>query len=380
MIRIGAAIMHHPRRADRLPGLIRGCAPLTPAVVTDPDPTGRPSPLRTAKRAWSRIEPGATHHLVLQDDVRPVPGFAAQLQEAVRHRPAHGVSLFCLWHTPHNSYLVRRAAVAGASYAPLSLDEWTPTQGFVLPVPIARELAEHLAGIPDEVQDDDEMIVIFCRERGIPVVATVPHLMDHGHERSLVGGHLNGLRAAVLAPGHPWQPPASRPALPSGPGLPPEQSDLPSRHTDPPRGSPDPATDPDLPPGHYAVELAGSVCSIRPMHGDAVEHQFPWYWYDACPLTGLDPEAILDAAVPHLPAAPPPVLTEVWAAGYLIAADVARHRPGLRNPGPLTAAALESWIDQGLAPEDRALRTTCLRLAMTAVHQALRDARRTSVP
>jgi hypothetical protein len=351
MIKIGAAIMHHPRRAERIPGLVRACAPLVPAVVTDPDPDGRPSPLRTAKRAWARIDPDATHHLVLQDDVRPAPGFAAQLREAVARRPSHGVSLFCLWHTPHNSYLVRRAAVAGASYAPLSPREWTPTQGFVLPVRHARDLADHLAGIPDEVQDDDEVIVIFCREQGIPVVATVPHLMDSGHERSLVAGHINGLHAAVYTPGRAWS--ATRVSA----GL-------------------------ELPPGAYAVDLHGSVCSVRPMRGDPVEHQFPWYWYDAGPLTGLDPDAVLEAGAPHLsrlPARLLPTMTEVWAAGYLLGADVGALLPALADCGPLTSAALRSWIDQGLAEEDRrlgeTLRSDCVRLAMTAVREGLRNRR-----
>ncbi|SNS43328.1 hypothetical protein [Actinomadura mexicana] len=346
MIKISAAIMHHPRRAERIPSLVRACAPLVPAVVPDPEPDGRPSPLRTAKRAWAAIGGDATHHLVLQDDVRPAPGFAAQMREAVGRRPSHGVALFCLWHTPHNSYLVRRAAVAGAAYAPLSLHEWTPTQGFVLPVEHAHALADYLAGIPDEVQDDDEMVVVFCRERGIPVVATVPHLMDHGHAESLVEGHHDGLRATVFTPGRRW-PAGQRTA-----------------------GG-------DLPPGTFTVALEDSVCSIRLMHGDPVEHQFSWYWYDACPLAGVDPEEVLDAGAPHLsglPARRLPAMTEVWAACYLLGLDVRRSAPAAAGCGPLTPVAIASWIDQGLSRRDHgALRDAALRLALTAVRQGMRE-------
>ncbi|WP_067460401.1 hypothetical protein [Actinomadura macra] len=344
MIRISAAIMHHPRRAHRIPSLLRACAPLAPTVVPDPEPEGKPSPLRTAKRAWAAIDDDATHHLVLQDDVRLAPGFAAQLHDAVARRPAHGVSSFCLWHTPHNSYLVRRAAVAGAAYAPLSLYEWTPTQAFVLPVEHARALADYLAGIPDEVQDDDEMVVIFCRERGIPVVTTVPHLMDHGHAESLVEGHSDGLRATVFAPDLRW----------------------PADH---------PSADLELPPGAYTVALQDSVCSIRLMHGDPVEHEFGWYWYDACPLAGVDPEEVLDAGAPHLsglPARAASAMTEVWAACYLLGVDVARSAPSSTGCGPLMPAAVESWIDQGLTRQDhRELREDCVRLALAAVRQGM---------
>ncbi|MFG2007100.1 hypothetical protein ACGFNU_48925 [Spirillospora sp. NPDC048911] len=344
MIRISAAIMHHPRRAHRIPSLLRACAPLEPAVVPDPEPDGRPSPLRTAKRAWAAIGRDATHHLVLQDDVRLVPGFAGQLQEAVSRRPMHGVSSFCLWHTPHNSYLVRRAAVAGAAYARLSPFEWTPTQAFVLPVQHARALADYLAGIPDEVQDDDEMVVIFCRERGIPVVATVPHLMDHGHAESLVEGHSDGLRATVFTPDRRW----------------------PVDH---------PSADLELPPGPYTVALQDSVCTIRLMYGDPVEHECGWYWYDACALAGVDPEEILDAGATHLSRVPGRVLstmTEVWAACYLLGMDVARSAPSTDAWGPLAPAAIESWIDQGLSRQDhRALRDDCVRLALAAVRQGM---------
>lgn len=352
MIEISAAIMHHPRRAERIPPLVRACAPLVPRVVADPEPDGAPSPLRTAKRAWAAIGEDATHHLVLQDDVRPVPGFAAQLRAAVERRPGCGVSLFSMWHSPQNSYLVRRAAVAGAAYAPLSPYEWTPTQGIVLPAEHARALAEHLAGIPDEVRDEDEMVVIFCRERNIPVVATVPHLLDHGHAESLVEGHHDGLRATVFGPDLRWS--AERPGA-----------------------------DADLPPGTCTVALHDSVCSVRLVHGDPVEHQFGWYWYDACPVVGVDPERVLDAAERHLSGRSRralPVLTEVWAACYLLGMDVARTAPSPAAPGPLTAAAVGSWLDQGLTPRDhRDLRAECLRLAITAVESGVQDWRSVGV-
>jgi hypothetical protein len=118
------------------------------------------------------------------------------------------------------------------------------------------------------------------------------------------------------------------------------------------------------------------------MRGDPVEHQFPWYWYDAGPLTGLDPDAVLEAGAPHLsrlPARLLPTMTEVWAAGYLLGADVGALLPALADCGPLTSAALRSWIDQGLAEEDRrlgeTLRSDCVRLAMTAVREGLRNRR-----
>ncbi|MEE3918910.1 Gfo/Idh/MocA family oxidoreductase [Micromonospora sp. BRA006-A] len=127
-IRLSVAIMHHPRRRERIPPLVRDCA-LTARVVTDPDPDGVPSPLRTAKVAWRAVADGATHHLVLQDDIRLIRSFATQVHRAIAARPEHGISLYSHWDSPQNSYLVRRAVIAGWPFAPLSLFEWTPPRG-----------------------------------------------------------------------------------------------------------------------------------------------------------------------------------------------------------------------------------------------------------
>ncbi|MEE3918909.1 hypothetical protein V2I01_12225 [Micromonospora sp. BRA006-A] len=64
---------------------------------------------------------------------------------------------------------------------------------------VARELADYLAGIPDDVKDDDEMVVMFCREAGIPVVGTVPHLVDHRFDPTIVG-HPGRFHATVFLP------------------------------------------------------------------------------------------------------------------------------------------------------------------------------------
>ncbi|AJC53647.1 hypothetical protein GZL_01043 [Streptomyces sp. 769] len=57
-------VMHHPRRAGVLPGLLEACAPFPVRVAEDPEPDGPPSPLRTAKRAWAAVGE-TTHHVVI---------------------------------------------------------------------------------------------------------------------------------------------------------------------------------------------------------------------------------------------------------------------------------------------------------------------------
>ncbi|GAA4715809.1 hypothetical protein [Phytohabitans rumicis] len=360
-VRIGVAIMHHPRRRDRIPDLVRACAPLAARVVTDPDPDGPPSPLRTAKRAWRAVEDGVTHHLVLQDDILLVRDFAAQLRRAVAQRPGHGISLYSHWDSPQNSYLVRRAAMAGSPFAPLSRHEWTPTQGFVLPAARARELADYLAGIPDEVKDDDEMVVNYCREHDVPVVATVPHLVDHREDPTIVG-HEGRFHATVfladptLGADHWRLRAATEEAL--------------TRRCQPHE------------PRAYAVELRSSRCHLRlfrPGTGEPAEHYFGWYWADWCTLIGADPDAIIEGfdaradlrgvRVRRLRA----VATEVWAAGYLLAADAAGVR-GAREEAStavtsaqLSRSAMATWVESGLSDRDHHRLSTEERRALVGV-------------
>ncbi|HVX42545.1 MAG TPA: hypothetical protein VHC49_01605 [Mycobacteriales bacterium] len=324
--RISVTIMHHPRRRERIPALVQAVRPLPAQVVADPDPTGIPSPLRTAKVAWSTIADGATHHLVLQDDIRLVEGFADHLRRAITSRPLDGISLYSHWDSPHNSYFVRRAAVAGSPFAPLSTREWTPTQGFCLPVDRARDLAKFLSTIPDEVKDDDEMVVIFCREQGIEVVATVPHLVDHRDEPTLAA-HPGSFHATVFS---------ARPALPAGHW---DRAQLRQHRLS--RMVED---------SGYVVEFRHSRCGLRFTGVEPVEHEFPWYWHDSCALIGVEAEDILAAAEAYRPNGR--LATELWAAGFLLGADAGRL--GAAAPDPqLSTLAVRSWITSGLSAADR---------------------------
>ncbi|MGW4892735.1 hypothetical protein ACWEQL_10790 [Kitasatospora sp. NPDC004240] len=347
-IRISVAIMHHPSRTARLPALVRACLPLEARPVPDPDPYGLPSPLRTAKRAWADIADGATHHLVLQDDAVPAEGFARLLTEAVAARPLSGLALYSNWNSPQNSYLVRRAVAAGSPWAPLSRTEWIPTQGFVLPVDQARDLAKYLAEIPDEVRDDDEMVALFCQERAVETLAAVPHLLDHA-DSPTIAGHPGSFHATV----------------PAGEFTP----DAGHWTADGPVGAALARRAAARDPLDFVVELTGSRCRLRflrPGTGEPVEHPFGWDWYDWCALIGADAERIgtlgrrAAAGLGELPGYGP----EVWAAGYLLGADA--PGPGFgAGPGEgLLREAVGSWIDSGLRPADLAALTPALRTTL----------------
>ncbi|MFJ1717215.1 hypothetical protein [Streptomyces sp. NPDC088260] len=357
---ISVAVMCHPVRREAVADLVTALHPLHPRLVWDPNPGAGPSPLRTAKLAWSDVAPDATHHLVLQDDVMLVPGFADHLKALVAMREKDAIALYVNWNSPHNSYHVRSAAMAGSAWAPLTLEEWVPTLGLVLPADAARSLGAHLQRYPDELRDDDELVAKFCQAEGISVVATVPHLLEHGMGSSVAGNDGHGRRQATVFTGEDL--------IPMGrwathPGL---------------RSFPDRAVALSHP---FSVGLVASRCGLRFQRGTAgepVEHPFIWGWRDWAPLVGADPRRIAGSFRSRASAGDIKVqgegkvrgrhqsdtgrldLTrlEVWAAGYLLGLDVASAAwptppaEHLAMAGELRLNALWTWIASGLTEPD----------------------------
>lgn len=195
---ISAALMLHPARQDRVADIARGCAPIPLRIATDPEPAGTPSPLRTAKLAWAAAGDEATHHLVLQDDVELAPGFAGQVRRLVARWPDHAIALYVNWNSPYNSYRVRCAAMAGRPWAPLAPWEWIPTLGLVLPARHARGVAAHMRTLPDSYKSDDWAVAEYCMQHGVPAIAAVPHLLEHGRGKSVARNEWSPLRLATI--------------------------------------------------------------------------------------------------------------------------------------------------------------------------------------
>ncbi|AJC53646.1 hypothetical protein [Streptomyces sp. 769] len=281
------------------------------------------------------------------------------------------------WDSPENSFLVRRAAVLGAPWAPLTSREYAPALGLVLPSDLARELGSYLAAIPDGVRDDDELIRAFCYERGVPLVAAVPHLLDHGDSPSVAGNDFHGLRRGVVL----------------GPEAP-----LPAEYWLGARGM-----------VHrlevanefrecldVAVMFAASSALLRFPRAGKEEphfHPFGWYWQDWCGLLGVNAGEIRAAAERFLgtAAAGPAtggagpwqrVALEFWAACWLLGFDAGGkagtggETAASRHRNALVRAALASWLEAGLGAGDRSLdraaRSALVDVGTAAVRAGLR--------
>lgn len=196
-LRLSAVIMAHPRRRAAAEALGEAHPALAARVVTDPDPQGPPSALRTARLAWQSVSADATHHLVLQDDAVLPPGFAHTVTALAAARPRDSVSLFTEWGS-RTANAVRAAALLGHAWAPV-VDDYLPSVALVLPAELALGFEEYAAAKATPEATDDVTLLDYLR--GIGKVVPVAGPVDHANPPSLVGNDVMGPRsAACFAP------------------------------------------------------------------------------------------------------------------------------------------------------------------------------------
>ncbi|MFE6385242.1 hypothetical protein [Nocardiopsis dassonvillei] len=172
---ISCAIMAHPSRRERAEQLAAQLDRLSPTIVYDPDPTGPPSAMKTARLAWSSFSSEATHHLVLQDDVSVPPNFVDLLVAAVTTQPERLIGLSTDWSSK-SGQAVRIAALGGFQWAPM-LDRNVWAVSVLMPSDWVEEFLAYLTIHPDD--RDSAALREFLRRRGSEGVSVVPNLVDH---------------------------------------------------------------------------------------------------------------------------------------------------------------------------------------------------------
>lgn len=193
---VSAVVMAHPVRsaaANRLAAALgRGAT-----VVYDPQPDGPPSPLRAAVPAWSRCTPGASHHLVVQDDVELSARFWELTEAAVHRLPGSVLALytnsFC-----DNGAAARVALLAGYTWMAPTPQDYFPTLAVVMPCAVAHEFAawsrpRAAAG----EREDDRVLARFLAERGHDARLRVPTLVEHRGLVSVAGYDHQGRRRSL---------------------------------------------------------------------------------------------------------------------------------------------------------------------------------------
>ncbi|MEU7822416.1 NAD-dependent epimerase/dehydratase family protein [Catellatospora sp. NPDC049133] len=198
---VTAAVITHPRRLEQARALAATLSGGGCDVITDPDPAGPPSELRTALRGWSSVSDGATHHLLMHDDMRPAPGLLERVRRAVRAHPNAALALFAFWGS-RNGAAMRLGALSGAQWV-RTVNEWTPTNAVVLPREVAVRFVAW-AGSRHTAWPADVALHRFLREQGVPTYVAVPNLVEHDEVQSLANNDYQGLRrAACFLPDEP---------------------------------------------------------------------------------------------------------------------------------------------------------------------------------
>ncbi|WP_435245821.1 hypothetical protein [Streptomyces sp. NRRL F-5630] len=192
-ISLSTVIMAHPRRQAAAERLSAAHPELAAVVVTDPEPDGPSSALRTARLAWQTVEPSATHHLVIQDDAILAPGFAERVGALVAARPDAAISLFAEWGS-RTANVVRAAALLGHDWAPV-VDDYLPSVALVLPASRARSFAEYAAA--HTVADATDDVTLLDHLTDIEKLTPVVQPVDHANPPSLVGNDVMGPRSSA---------------------------------------------------------------------------------------------------------------------------------------------------------------------------------------
>lgn len=197
------SVMTHPARGDAATRVAAQAPPGMLAVVTDPDPTGPPTAVRTAVAAWESVPASSTHHLVVQDDMVFAAGAFDRLLRAVSAAPDAALALYSMWDS-RNAAAVRLGALSGAGWVS-AVNEYTPTGALVLPHSVAAGFAADVCRQPSN-WPDDILMHRYLRREGVRCLLAAPTLAEHQDAPSIVGNAFRGLRRSpcflpVVRPG-----------------------------------------------------------------------------------------------------------------------------------------------------------------------------------
>src|SRR5690606_42141265 len=134
-------------------------------------------------RAWALFDPRADWHLVIQDDVRVVPDLLARtaaLLDGLEH--CGPVSLYIGRGRPRQAAVGRAVAAAVGGWVTMPWLLWGPA--FALPT---AQIPRMLAACRVGSREYDRRISNYFERQHIPTLYTLPCLVDHRDEGSLLG-------------------------------------------------------------------------------------------------------------------------------------------------------------------------------------------------
>ena len=176
MIKLSVAIMAVPSRSDEVNRIVKKLGVRVP-VFYDTDKKG---PWFNAQRAWGSVRSGASHHLVLQDDIVLCGNFMNTVEHLCSLRPNDILNLFSM---RKDSF---EAQAAGTSWIRTDYGVWG--QAIVMPVPfIPKMLRWSRTNLKEEFPYDDSRITMWMESIKRSAYVPSPNIVDHIDGESTLG-------------------------------------------------------------------------------------------------------------------------------------------------------------------------------------------------
>jgi hypothetical protein len=190
-VKLSASIMAHVDRGREVAQLFAELD-MTVSIAWDHD---RPASgdaeriWRNARTAWEMAAPGATHHVLIQDDALVCADFLAGLEKALAFVPPDaivspylgmGSNVPARWETVAN-----RATAAGARWIRSDTVMWGVC--LVMPTALIPDMitwADRKAGIPDDMR-----VGGYAKRHGLEVWYPWPSLVDHRADMASLTKH-----------------------------------------------------------------------------------------------------------------------------------------------------------------------------------------------
>lgn len=179
---IDVRIMAHPSRQKNVERILSALS-LPEDIVSWDDREHGGDAMYVARKAWTQpIPEGCTHRLVLQDDVDVCDNFLSIAEKVAQNNTNQIVSFFHCEKYPDDVRYIRTRMLWGCAVM-------MPVNHVIL----CWDYIEHIPEQPwyryagDILRHDDNCIVAYAVENQIPMINTVPSLVQHIGDDSLVG-------------------------------------------------------------------------------------------------------------------------------------------------------------------------------------------------
>lgn len=179
---IDVRIMAHPSRREHVEHILAVLSLPEDAVAWDDRETTGDA-MYTSLKAWTQPLPdGCTHRLVLQDDVEPCDNFLEIAEQVAANFPAQIVSFFHCERYPDGTRYKRTSFLWGCAV--------------MLPATLVKNCWDFIERIPEQpwyrnagdiMHHDDNCILAWAVFNEVPIINTVPALVQHVGDMSLVG-------------------------------------------------------------------------------------------------------------------------------------------------------------------------------------------------